>query len=284
VQFSRPMDRLSTAKAFSVVVAGKAVPGSITWDEVDTLLVFRPAAPLPHGAGVGVRIAGTALSAQGAPLGRGTSATFKVQAAPAPAKVAATETSAVKATAAKARPRTNTATTSTKPRVTKPATTIPKPKTSAGSSSWIAVEAYYLSLVNCTRTGGWVSSSGKCTGAGTRNVKALKLDTGISARVARPYAKRLATRGGCTHFAGSSPAGRLRGAGFGSHRWAENLSCPSGRSPTDTAIYSIRYFQSEKPWNGGHYRNLMNPAYDRVGVGIWVANGRVIIVTDFYKP
>ena len=181
----------------------------------------------------------------------------------------------------------------TKPKTTKPATTEPKtpkpeksiakPKDSAGSSSWIAVEAYYLSLVNCTRTGGWVSSTGKCTGAGTRKVKPLKLDKGLSAFVARPYAKLLANRGGCTHFMGTSPTTRLRRAGFGSFKWAENLSCPSGMSASDTAIYSIRYFQNEKPWNGGHYRNLMNPVYDRAGIGIWVGNGRVIIVSDFYK-
>jgi hypothetical protein len=166
----------------------------------------------------------------------------------------------------------------------KPASTKGKPPASAGSSSWIAVEAYYLSLVNCTRTGGWVSKSGKCTGAGSRKVAPLRLDAGLSANVARPYAKRLALAGACTHFSGGGPSTRLRRAGYSSHRWAENLSCPRGMTAAQTAVYSIRYFQNEKPWNGGHYRNLMNAAYDRAGIGIWVANGRVIIVTDFYKP
>jgi hypothetical protein len=30
--------------------------------------------------------------------------------------------------------------------------------------------------------------------------------------------------------------------------------------------------------------NLMNGAYDRVGLGVWVANGRVRLVVDFYHP
>ena len=44
------------------------------------------------------------------------------------------------------------------------------------------------------------------------------------------------------------------------------------------------FFQSEKPYNGGHYQNLMNPDYDRCGIGVWVANGRVRLVIDFYHP
>jgi len=292
IAFSRPMNRSTTAAAFSLVVAGTSLPGSITWDDGDATLVFTPAAPLPAGAGVGVRVAGTATSVDGATSGIATSSTFRVVAASAPAvkpssKPATRAASAPPARTTAVKPATKPK--AAKPKTTKPApttpkTSTPKPPASAGSSSWIAVEAYYLELVNCTRTGGWVSSSGKCTGAGTRNVRALKLDAGISARVSRPYAKRLATRDICTHFSGGSPANRLRSAGFSSHRWAENLSCPHGMTASKTAVYSIRYFQNEKPYNGGHYRNLMNPQYERAGVGIWVAKGRVIIVTNFYKP
>ncbi len=36
--------------------------------------------------------------------------------------------------------------------------------------------------------------------------------------------------------------------------------------------------------DGGHYVNLMNPAYDRVGIGVWVSGGRVRLVVDFYHP
>jgi hypothetical protein len=42
------------------------------------------------------------------------------------------------------------------------------------------------------------------------------------------------------------------------------------------------FFQSERPYSGGHYVNLMNATYDRVGIGVWVANGQVRLVVDFY--
>jgi hypothetical protein len=158
-----------------------------------------------------------------------------------------------------------------------------KPSNSAGGGTWAAVEAYYLGLINCARTGGVISRSGKCSGAGSRQVKPLRLDAGISSKVSRPFARKLATSGACNHFYGGSPSNRLRRAGYSSPRWAENLSCPSGMSASSTAVYSIRYFQNEKAWNGGHWRNLRNPQYDRVGIGIWAARGRVIIVTNFYK-
>ena len=46
------------------------------------------------------------------------------------------------------------------------------------------------------------------------------------------------------------------------------------------------YFQSERSWSppGGHYVNLMNSQYDRVGIGVWVSSGRVRLVVDFYHP
>ena len=345
VRFSRPMDASTTIPAFSVVIAGAPVAGATALFDGGSLLTFKPAQALPLGAGVGVRIADTATSADGVPLVAGVSFTFKVRtamgeteraplvAAPSSAPAdsaeqrdqerkadeaakaaaekekasAAAKAKAAKAAAAKARAAKEKAAKAAaakaaaakaarekaaadekktaKPAEGKePADPKSKPKPSAGGSSWVAVEAYYLSLVNCTRTGGWVQKNGKCTGAGSRKVAPLKLDAGISARVARPYAKKLALAGACTHFSGGGPSTRLRRAGFSSPRWAENLSCPPGMTANQTAVYSIRYFQNEKPWNGGHWRNLMNAAYDRVGIGIWAANGRVIIVSDFYRP
>ena len=44
VRFTEPMDRRSTARAFTVSIAGKAVDGKISWAERDTVLVFRPSA------------------------------------------------------------------------------------------------------------------------------------------------------------------------------------------------------------------------------------------------
>jgi uncharacterized protein YkwD len=137
--------------------------------------------------------------------------------------------------------------------------------------------------MNCTRTGGWVTSSGACSSPGGRNVAPLRLDSGISSKVSRPYAKRLAVNGQCDHFIGGNPGTRLRAAGYTSYRWAENLGCRSG-NPYSAVLGSHLFFQSEKSYNGGHYVNLMNAAYDRAGIGVWVSAGRVRVVIDFYHP
>jgi hypothetical protein len=152
-----------------------------------------------------------------------------------------------------------------------------------GGGSWASIETYYLGLMNCTRTGGWVTSTGHCNSPGGRNVAPLKLSTGISSEVSRPYAKKLAVGNDCSHFMGGGPDDRLRRAGFSSYRWAENIGCRSG-GPKSAVLGSHLFFQSEKPYNGGHYKNLMNPAYSHVGIGVWVSGGRVRLVVDFYHP
>ena len=255
VRFTEPMDRTSTAKAFSVKIGGKAIKGKVSWAESDTVLVFKPASALPYDAAVVAKVDITARSATGATMVRSVRAIFETVPKPKP-----------------------------KP-VTPPATKISSGGGggAVGGGSWAAVERYYLRLMNCTRTGGSVTSGGACSSPGGRNVAALKLDSGISSRVARPYAKLLATRGACSHFIGGNPGNRLARAGYSSYRWAENLGCRSG-NPTSAVLGSHLFFQSERSYNGGHYVNLMNPAYDRVGIGVWVSSGRVRLVVDFYHP
>jgi uncharacterized protein YkwD len=257
VRFTEAMDRRSTAGAFSVAADGKAVAGKVAWAEHDSVLVFTPSVVLPYGATVSMDVAQGATAVTGVPLGTPAHGTFKTIAKPAPPK----------------------------PAPPKPASAA---RTSSGGSavgggSWGAVETYYLGLMNCTRTGGWVTSTGACSSPGGRNVAALKLDSGISSKVSRPYAKRLAVGADCSHFIGGTPGDRLRRAGYTSYRWAENLGCRSG-APRSAVLGSHLYFQSEKSYNGGHYVNLMNALYDRVGIGVWVYSGRVRLVVDFYRP
>jgi uncharacterized protein YkwD len=258
VRFTETMDRTTTAQAFTVKVNGKAIKGGIRFAEKDTVLVFTPASALPYDAKVVARVAETATSAAGTPMAKASSGAFSTESRPAPPPKA-------------------------------PAATTPPSSggggggSSAGSGSWTAVERYYLGLMNCTRTGGWVSSSGSCSSPGGRNVAPLKLDAGISSKVARPYAKLLATRGECTHFIGGNPGDRLRRAGYTSYRWAENIGCRSG-DPKKAVLGSHLYFQSEKSYLGGHYVNLMDARYDRAGIGVWVSGGRVRLVVDFYHP
>ena len=256
VRFSEPMKHVTTQAAFTVTANGKPVHGTYRFAESSTVLVFQPVSALPAGAKVVVSVAATATSARGVSL---------------------------------AAPSSETLTTVAKPKAA-PATTSSSSRTSGstggsavGGGSWGAVETYYLRLMNCTRTGGWVTSTGSCSSPGGRNVAPLKLDAGISSHVSRPYAKKLAVNGWCDHFVGGTPGDRLRAAGYTSYIWAENLGCRSG-NPYSAVLGSHLYFQSEKPYNGGHYVNLMNSAYDRVGIGVWVSGGRVRLVVDFYHP
>lgn len=258
VRFTEPMDRATTAEAFSVRIGGKAIKGSISWAEAGKVLVFRPASALPYGAAVVAKVDITATSATGAPMTRSTRAIFKT--VPKPAAPARTP-------------------------ITKPKTTSTGASGggAVGGGSWGAVESYYLRLMNCTRTGGWVTPSGACSSPGGRNVAPLKLDTRISSVVSRPFAKLLATRRACNHFLDGNPGNRLARAGFTSYRWAENLGCRSG-TPTSSVLGTHLFYQSERPYSGGHYVNLMNAAYDRVGIGVWVSGGQVRLVVDFYHP
>jgi uncharacterized protein YkwD len=254
VRFTEPMDRQTTARAFSVEIGGKGIKGKISWAESNTVLVFTPAAPLPYKAAVVAKVDITAASATGATMVRSIRAIFHTLPKPKPQPVA------------------------------QPAASISGGGGGAvGSGSWTAVENYYLRLMNCTRTGGLVTSGGACSSPGGRNVAPLRIDSGISAKVARPYAKLLATRGACSHFIGGNPGNRLARAGYTSYRWAENLGCRSGNASA-AVLGSHLFFQSEKSYSGGHYVNLMNAAYDRVGIGVWVSSGRVRLVVDFYHP
>jgi hypothetical protein len=251
VRFTQPMDRKSTKAAFTASTGGKAIAGAVSFAENDTVLIFKPTALLPYGATIEMLVSDTAYSAAGARIEAASSVRITIEAKPT---AAAPRTSSSGYTGG-----------------------------AVGGGSWGAVETFYLGIMNCTRTGGWVTSSGTCSSPGGRSVAPLKLDSGISTNVSRPYAKRLATSGQCSHFIGGNPGDRLRAAGYTSYIWAENLGCRSG-DPKKAVLGSHLYFQSEKSYLGGHYVNMMNAKYDRVGIGVWVYSGRVRLVVDFYHP
>jgi uncharacterized protein YkwD len=256
VRFSAAMAHTTTRAAFAVSADGKAVVGTVTFVEKNTVVVFKPSSALPYGATVTIGIASTATAASGAPIAAAALAKFHV---------VAKTTAATSHTAAARSPAPSSG------------------GGAVGGGSWGAVETYYLRLMNCTRTGGWVTSTGACSSPGGRNVAPLRLDAGISSKVSRPYAKKLAVHNMCTHFSGGNPGDRLRAAGYTSYKWAENLGCRSG-NPYSAVLGSHLFFQSEKSYSGGHYVNLMNSLYDRVGIGVWVYSGRVRLVVDFYHP
>jgi uncharacterized protein YkwD len=259
VRFSEPMHPGSTRDAFQLRVNGKAVTGTVRFSEGNTVLVFNPANGFPYQAKVVATVDTSAQSAVGTPLADIARTSFTVEKKPAPPPVQAP-----------AAPRTTSGGSG-------------GGSTGSTSGGWASVERYYMGLMNCTRTGGWVTSTGACSSPGGRNVAPLRLDAGISSRVARPYAKVLATRNLCSHFIGGGPDDRLRRAGYTSYRWAENIGCRSGNAKA-AVLATHLFFQSEKSYNGGHYVNMMNSKYDRAGVGVWVSGGRVRLVVDFYHP
>jgi uncharacterized protein YkwD len=257
VRFTTAMDRRSTARALAVTADGQPRTGKISWVERGTVLVFEPASKLPYSATMKVSIDTTARSRAGTPLAAPRSGAFKVESNPTKPKPAA---------------RTGTVRISRSVGGT------------AGRATWYAVEVYYLRLMNCTRTGGWVTSTGACSSPGGLSTPPIVLDAGISNRVSRPYARLLATRNICSHFADGDPTTRLRRAGYSG--WAaENIGCRSASNAYASVLGTHLYYQTEKPCSGFcHYANLMNPAYKRCGIGVWVYGGRIRLVVDFYHP
>jgi hypothetical protein len=257
VRFTTAMDRRSTAGALAVTADGKARNGKVSWAEGDTVLVFEPAKSLPYSAAVKVSIGATARSRAGTPIAAPRTGAFKVVSNPNnPKRAASTGTVRISRSVGG----------------------------TAGRATWYAVEVYYLRLMNCTRTGGWVTSSGSCSSPGGLSTAPIVLDAGISTRVSRPYARLLATRNICSHFADGDPTTRLRRAGYSG--WAaENIGCRSASNAYASVLGTHLYYQTEKPCSGFcHYANLMNPAYRRCGIGVWVYSGRIRLVIDFYHP
>jgi hypothetical protein len=151
------------------------------------------------------------------------------------------------------------------------------------TATWNDVELYYLDLLNCTRTGGWVRKDGTCKayGSGTYSAyrKPLKLSAGIS-DVARRWARKIATEGACRH---GDPGRRLRKAGYTGYAWGENIGCYDLANAYKSVLASHRAFQKEKKTGGGHWKNIKNKRYREVGIGVWKANGHTRLVVDFYR-
>ena len=165
----------------------------------------------------------------------------------------------------------------------------------APDGSGLAVDAtispatYYLRLLNCSRTGGYVNSNGSCSGYGSgrysKYVAPIRLSYGITSNVARPYARLLAVRGRCAHNLDGDPGYRLRRAGYRPSWWGENIGCRDGSTNVLASILaSHRAFQAEKASNGGHWRNIKNAMFRYVGIGVAKYGTRIRLVVDFYRP
>jgi hypothetical protein len=267
VRFTMSMDRGSTADAFTVEVNGTNVAGTVDFAEDDTVLVFDPKADFPYGATVVMHVGGGAQAADGTPRDRARAVRFTVEPKPEPTPTPAPRPGGGSGPAPKPPPK-------------------PAPIARPASETWAAAERYLLTLLNCTRGGGWVLADGSCSDPGGSGIRPLAYDAGISDEVSRPYARKLATSGVCSHFSGGNPGDRLRSAGYRAVDWAENLGCRYFSDPRDAAVSLVRFFQSEKYWSpvGGHWVNMMNPRYTHAGIGLWVSGGNLRFVVSFYTP
>jgi uncharacterized protein YkwD len=256
VRFTVPMNRVATAAAFSVVVNGKRFRGAFSWAENDTVLIFDPASSLPVGSTVNVGVASTARSATGQRLSAAVKASFKVVRATV-RSIGTIRTISIKYPSA------------------------------LKTSPWHSAELYMLELINCTRTGSWVTRSGSCSSVTHHVLPAqpqLRFSDAIANAVSRPYAKLLADRNALSHNLRGTPQARLAAAGFGG-TWGENIAMPA--NPRQPGMISVElFFQNEYPCKSGrcqfgHYRNVMNPYFHSVGVGVWVTKGHTRVVIDF---
>ena len=246
VRFTTAMDEKSTAAAFSVTVNGKAVSGSTFWAEDDTVLVLTPRDSFKVGSTIVARVSTAARSTGGLHLPTAYSATFSVST----------------------------------PRVTG----IGGGGVASTTSPWYPSEVYYMNLMNCTRTGGWVTSGGDCSTETHHTLPAqgrLSLDSGISNRVSRPYAKYMADNRLLDHYLrGTTPHTRLCDAGYCGGSWGENIASPGSYGPGGMIDVEL-FYQSEYWCRCEHYYNIMNPYFHRAGVGVWFSNS-VRVSIDFY--
>ena len=272
VRFSEAMARNATRAAYHLYALDKAGKRSevdlsganVFWSEGNTVMAIHPAKRLVNGTRYIAEIASSARSVLGVTLSDD------------PDNVPTASFSVVpKATVASANPAPKAPTPTPTP------TPTPAPKPSGGGTStapWLAVEKYYLTLLNCDHTGGWIQSDGSCVGYGSNGNAPLVLDPTLSTCASRPWAKYLATTDQLYH---GDFAGRMSACGYGGKYGAENLTSTT-YDVYYGAIHSMLFFQSEKSYLGGHWVNLLNSRYTHAGIGVWRYNGRAVYTVDFW--
>lgn len=252
IAFSTNMDTKATEAAIFVTDSGHGVQGTFSWSDDHTAVTFTPRTALFLGSGVSLSVSTAARSEGGIPIAEAGSVNFSIAA----------------------------------PRARRIAYVPPKPiKWENVGPVYLSAEKYYLELMNCTRTGGWVVGGGMCSSVTNHTRPAqppLRMNTGVSDKVSRPYSKYMADTCTLSHYLnGSNPRSRLRAAGFTSGSWGENVASPAGLSASALANVEI-FFQSESHFRGNnHYTNIMSKYFGSAGVGIWVSRC-VRLTVDFY--
>lgn len=150
------------------------------------------------------------------------------------------------------------------------------------------LQSFALSLVNCTRGGGWVRSNGTCDRHPSKRYRStrrdpLRLSETISEKVAESLAVRCVKRGRCSHTLGVGYKARFRSIGVKSYV-GEALGYGWWGNARKTIISSFRRMQEEKitgAWSRWHWRYIKEPDFQRVGIGIAKRGEYTVIVYDF---
>lgn len=146
----------------------------------------------------------------------------------------------------------------TQPAPTQPAPT--QPTTTTQFAVLAAEEQQMLNLVNQERT--------------SRGLKPLSLDSRLTS-VARAYSQEMVTNNFFSHTSavdGSSPFDRIKRAGITYKYAGENLAYNSSVSTAHTALMN----------SDGHRRNILNPNFTHIGIGIVKKGTSQIMVTQAF--
>ena len=257
IQFSVPMDPKSAAAALTVTSNGRTLAGTKAWTTDGLTLIFTPRYSYYVGSRISARMDKSARSLGGLTMKAVDGVTFTV--------LAPTSRVYAKGSGGTRIPISGGAASATRP--------------------YHTYELYYMALMNCTRTGGWVTSSGTCSTQTHHTLPArgaLAFSDPISDKVARPYAAALAQLGVLVHnLYGTTTHSRMAAQGFPGGSWGENIASPG--NPYQGGMISVEiFFQNEYWCRCAHYGNIMNSYFHRAGVGVWVAGGRTRVVIDFY--
>ncbi len=155
-----------------------------------------------------------------------------------------------------------------------------------------SAEKLAVSLVNCLRTGGRVTSSGKCKGRGSGRYSTkrapLKVSRRISNKVSWPWARRTAklySKRTCWvghSLARSTIDRRFATVGLKHVANGENIGCAS-YDPKRTVKFVVRWWQREKAYRGAHWRQLKDKRFKSIGVAVARrGSGKSQLVVNFY--
>ena len=252
IRFSAPMDTDATGDAFGVFdIQGAAatVPGSVKWDDSETLLTFVASAPLTGGRLHAVRLGPGAVAADGTAVQgewRFWAVAPEVQVQEDAGDVAAVP----------------------EPAAAAPATPQYAPPAYAPGTP---LEGYALQQINSARA--------------AYGFPPLSLDPAVSA-AASAHAWDQARNNYYSHASldGRSPSQRLAAAGASFGLSGENQCYYMGMSAIDTLNWCHSAFMAEPyPGHWNHIGNILGKDYTRVGIGVGEANGRVVITWDFVQ-